>query len=204
MKRTLKLLIGAFVLSASAPGGAQAASDFYLSSEIGVHFAKGPEAGKCIRTTAPASATSSSIPSTRRFTTVAGVREHQLHRAESRRRQRFVQRLRFRNRHPGRRRVGLSVAAPTSGSSSNTSTARHALMKPATCPATCRRAPAIVNVDKLRDEIRSATDRIGTLDAHNLFANVYYDFAGTARITPYLQAWASVSASPTSTTPAIG
>ncbi len=184
MKRTLKLLIGAFVLSASAPGGAQAASDFYLSSEIGVHFAKGPKlkvypndrASICDEFINPLYST---------VTTVAG----------------------FEN---------TNCTGPNRGAGSDLSNdfdsetgilAGVALgyrLRPNVrleleyfyrearfdetrdVPRNVPAGTGNLNVDKLRDEIRSATDRIGTLDAHNLFANVYYDFAGTARITPYL------------------
>ena len=39
---------------------------------------------------------------------------------------------------------------------------------------------------KLRDEIVQATDRIGSMTSHNLFGNVFYDFANTSRFTPYI------------------
>ena len=40
--------------------------------------------------------------------------------------------------------------------------------------------------DKLDEELVTATDRIGSMDSHNLFANLYYDFANTSRFTPYI------------------
>ena len=40
--------------------------------------------------------------------------------------------------------------------------------------------------DKLRDEIVRATDRIGSITSHNLFGNLFYDFANTSRFTPYV------------------
>ena len=40
--------------------------------------------------------------------------------------------------------------------------------------------------DKLQQEIVRATDRIGSMDSHNIFGNVYYDFANTSRFTPYI------------------
>ena len=40
--------------------------------------------------------------------------------------------------------------------------------------------------DKLRDEIRQATDRIGNITSHNLFGNLFYDFVNTSRFTPYI------------------
>ena len=39
---------------------------------------------------------------------------------------------------------------------------------------------------KLRDEINQATDRIDSVTSHNLFANLFYDFANTSRFTPYI------------------
>ena len=39
---------------------------------------------------------------------------------------------------------------------------------------------------KLRDEIVQATDRIGSITSHNLFGNLFYDFANTSRFTPYI------------------
>ena len=43
-----------------------------------------------------------------------------------------------------------------------------------------------VNQDKIAQEIVTATDRIDSMSAHNLFANLYMDFAGSERLTPYL------------------
>ncbi len=40
--------------------------------------------------------------------------------------------------------------------------------------------------DKLAQELVTATDRIGSMDSHNIFGNVYYDFANTSRFTPYI------------------
>ena len=40
--------------------------------------------------------------------------------------------------------------------------------------------------DKLEQEIRTATDRVGTVDSHNLFANLLYDFRNETKFTPYL------------------
>ncbi len=40
--------------------------------------------------------------------------------------------------------------------------------------------------DKLADEIVQATDRIGGITSHNLFGNLFYDFANTSRFTPYI------------------
>ena len=45
-----------------------------------------------------------------------------------------------------------------------------------------------VNQDKIAQEIVTATDRIGSLVSHNLFANLYLDFAGTGALTPYVGA----------------
>ena len=39
---------------------------------------------------------------------------------------------------------------------------------------------------KLDDELYQATDRIGNITSHNLFGNLYYDFANTSRFTPYI------------------
>ena len=39
---------------------------------------------------------------------------------------------------------------------------------------------------KLRDEIVQATDRIGSVTSHNLFGNLFYDFANSSRFTPYI------------------
>ena len=43
-----------------------------------------------------------------------------------------------------------------------------------------------VNLDKIAQEIVTATDRIDSMTSHNVFANLYLDFAGNGRITPYL------------------
>ena len=40
--------------------------------------------------------------------------------------------------------------------------------------------------DKLTQEILTATDRIGSVTSHNLFANVYFDFHNSSRFTPYV------------------
>ena len=40
--------------------------------------------------------------------------------------------------------------------------------------------------DKLEQELVRAIDRIGDLSSHNLFANLYYDFSGNSRFTPYV------------------
>ena len=40
--------------------------------------------------------------------------------------------------------------------------------------------------DKLVQELTLAYDRIGGMNSHNIFANLYYDFANTSRFTPYL------------------
>ena len=40
--------------------------------------------------------------------------------------------------------------------------------------------------DKLAQELVQAYDRIGSMDSHNIFANLYYDFANTSRFTPYV------------------
>lgn len=45
-----------------------------------------------------------------------------------------------------------------------------------------------VNQDKIAQEIVTATDRIGSFVSHNLFANLYLDFAGTGALTPYVGA----------------
>ena len=42
------------------------------------------------------------------------------------------------------------------------------------------------SADKLVQELVTATDRIGSMDSHNIFGNVYYDFANTSRFTPYI------------------
>ena len=40
--------------------------------------------------------------------------------------------------------------------------------------------------NKLEQEIAIATDRIGTMDSHNLFGNLLYDFRNESEFTPYL------------------
>ncbi|MYB89431.1 MAG: porin family protein [Proteobacteria bacterium] len=40
--------------------------------------------------------------------------------------------------------------------------------------------------DKLEQELVRTIDRIGDLTSHNLFANLYYDFSGNSRFTPYV------------------
>ena len=40
--------------------------------------------------------------------------------------------------------------------------------------------------DKLSDEIYRAEERIGSLTSHNVFGNLYYDFATSSRLTPYV------------------
>ena len=40
--------------------------------------------------------------------------------------------------------------------------------------------------DKLQQEIVRATDRIDNMTSHNIFGNLYYDFANTSRFTPYI------------------
>lgn len=40
--------------------------------------------------------------------------------------------------------------------------------------------------DKLEQELVTTTDRIGDLTSHNLFANLYIDFANSSRFTPYI------------------
>ncbi len=40
--------------------------------------------------------------------------------------------------------------------------------------------------DKLEQELVRTIDRIGDLTSHNLFANLYYDFSGNGRFTPYV------------------
>ena len=40
--------------------------------------------------------------------------------------------------------------------------------------------------DKLNDEIYRAEEHIGSLTSHNVFGNVYYDFANGSRLTPYI------------------
>ena len=46
--------------------------------------------------------------------------------------------------------------------------------------------PSGVAVGKLDGEVVVAEDRIGSLTSHHLFGNVYYDFPGQGRVTPYL------------------
>lgn len=48
--------------------------------------------------------------------------------------------------------------------------------------------PPILNesIQKVCDEISQATDRIDSMSSHNIFGNVYYDFANTSRFTPYI------------------
>ncbi len=41
---------------------------------------------------------------------------------------------------------------------------------------------------KLDGEIQRAEDRIGSVSSHNVFANVYVDFPGASRVTPYIGA----------------
>ena len=43
-----------------------------------------------------------------------------------------------------------------------------------------------VNQDKIVQEIVTAVDRIASMTSHNLFTNLYLDFAGTERLTPYV------------------
>ena len=40
--------------------------------------------------------------------------------------------------------------------------------------------------DKLQQEVVRATDRIDNMTSHNIFGNLYYDFANTSRFTPYI------------------
>ena len=40
--------------------------------------------------------------------------------------------------------------------------------------------------DKLEQELVRTYDRIGSMDSHNIFANLYYDFTNTSRFTPYI------------------
>lgn len=40
--------------------------------------------------------------------------------------------------------------------------------------------------DKLVQELTLAYDRIGGMNSHNIFANLYYDFATNSRFTPYI------------------
>ncbi len=40
---------------------------------------------------------------------------------------------------------------------------------------------------KIRNgELSTVVDRVGSITSHNLFANLYYDFASTSRFTPYI------------------
>ena len=43
-----------------------------------------------------------------------------------------------------------------------------------------------VNQDKIAQEITTAVDRIDSVTSHNLFANLYMDFATSGSITPYI------------------
>ena len=43
-----------------------------------------------------------------------------------------------------------------------------------------------VSGDELTQEILTATDRIGSVTSHNLFGNLYVDFANSSRFTPYV------------------
>ena len=45
---------------------------------------------------------------------------------------------------------------------------------------------------KLDGEIQRAEDRIGSVSSHNVFANVYVDFPGASRVTPYVGAGVGV------------
>ncbi len=49
-----------------------------------------------------------------------------------------------------------------------------------------------VQDDKLAQEIRTAIDRIGNVTAHNLFANLYFDYPNSSRYTPYVGIGAGV------------
>ena len=43
------------------------------------------------------------------------------------------------------------------------------------------------SLQKIRNgELATATDRVGSITSHNLFANLYYDFSNTGRFTPYI------------------
>ncbi len=48
------------------------------------------------------------------------------------------------------------------------------------------KAPGNESDQKLDGEIYRATDRIGSITSHNLFANLFYDFMNTSRFTPYV------------------
>ena len=50
-----------------------------------------------------------------------------------------------------------------------------------------------VHLDKLTQEILTATDRIGSITSHNLFGNLYFDFPNSSRYTPYMGLGAGVS-----------
>ena len=43
-----------------------------------------------------------------------------------------------------------------------------------------------VQGDKLQQELVRTIDRLGSLTSHNLFANLYMDFAGDSKFTPYI------------------
>ena len=43
-----------------------------------------------------------------------------------------------------------------------------------------------VSLAKICNEISQATDRIDSVSSHNIFGNLYYDFANTSRFTPYI------------------
>ena len=180
MKRALGLLV---CLSASwtlAAGAAQAASGLYLSSEIGVHFAKGPKltiapndrASICDEFINPLFAT---------VTSVAGFEDTNCtgpNRGAG---------SGWSNDFGSDRGVlaGLALGYRVRP---NVRLEVEYFYREARFDET-RDVPLSagnVNADKLRQEIRSATDRLGALDSHNLFANVYYDFVGAGRLTPYL------------------
>lgn len=42
------------------------------------------------------------------------------------------------------------------------------------------------NVDKLTQELITGTDRVDSVRSHNLFGNLYFDFANSSRFTPYI------------------
>ena len=50
-----------------------------------------------------------------------------------------------------------------------------------------------VTVGKLDGEVVVAEDRLGSVTSHNLFANVYRDFAGGGRVTPHVGAGGGVA-----------
>ena len=180
MKRTVWLLVCLLAPWALAPGVASAASGWYLSSEIGVHFAKGPKlkifpndrASICDEYINPLYST---------VTTVMGFADANC---------------------TGPNRGAGSGWTNDFGSDygvlaglalgyrlrPNLRLELEYFYREARFDET-RDVPFSaggVNGEKLRREIRSATDRIGVLDSHNLFANVYYDFAGAGRFTPYV------------------